>query len=288
MTPAMTTTTVQKSHLQTLVDFDEYTRLMEAALKAAIVSDEPGRLVRFFARYIAWNGYFGCSVASLAGKIGCARHLFTDPAEPFLPAADRNVLVASYIFDAARDEFDDHSTRARDPHRSLAQAFLKGIVQTTMPGADMATLNALAAEPAWLKALNQGVLRGYGGGQDDSLASIFHAMGYHLGSELLADREFTVIGATLREAGGGLAERLFHTEVDIGSTKHKALSWVGIHSGEGGAVEADHFEWATQGVNAAFDFIDPAQRAAMLAQVEQGFAAFAQDHRIFFDNVNIS
>ena len=43
-------------------------------------------------------------------------------------------------------EFDDHSTRARDPHRSLAQAFLKGIVQTTMPGADMATLNALAVD----------------------------------------------------------------------------------------------------------------------------------------------
>ena len=58
-------------------------------------------------RAVASTGAAIGSVASLAGKIGCARHLFTDPAEPFLPAADRNVLVASYIFDAARDEFDD-------------------------------------------------------------------------------------------------------------------------------------------------------------------------------------
>lgn len=282
----MTPMNVQKAHLETLVDFDEYTRLMKDSLQAANVAGEPEKLVRFFARYIAWNGYFGCSVASLAGKIGCARHLFIDPAEPFKPAADRNMLIASYIFDAARDEFDDGSTKKRDPHRSLAQAFLKGIVKNTMPEADAEALNALVAEPDWLESLNLGVMRGYGGDQENTMDVIFRAMGYHLGSELLADREFTVIGQALREVGGDLHKRMLATEVQIGKATHRAAAWVGIHSSDGGAVEADHFAWATEGVNAAFDCIDPSLRPAMLEKVEQGFIAFAQDHRTFFDNVN--
>ena len=72
MTPSMTSTTVQKSHLQTLVDFDEYTRLMEAALKAAIVSGEPAFVWLSYLFFCSCfcvfhlNVYFKCPFGSAA------------------------------------------------------------------------------------------------------------------------------------------------------------------------------------------------------------------------------
>ena len=277
---------ITEAHLRDIVGFEEDRLLIRRALSDALAANDPEQLVRFFARYISWNGFFGAGVATLAGKIARARRLLVDPAETFLPAADRSVLVASYFFDAARDEFDDHESSERDPHRNLAQAFLKGLVQHALPAATPAQNNALCADPLWLTALNGAVATGYGAYRADDLPTLFSAMGYHLGSEVLADQEFSIIDDILSTQSSELVRKLQATKVQIGPGTHNAYIWIKIHSGTGGAAEADHFAWATQGVNLALQYVDESLREDLRRQTERGFLAFANDQREFFNQVN--
>lgn len=282
-------TDITRKELESLVSFSQQEALVVNALNTAF-ADPIGR-VRFLGRYTSWNGFFGSGVATLAGKIGRSRGLFLDPAQPVHALADRAVFVASFFFDAARDEFDDRDTVHRDTHRCLAQSTLKGLIDFEMErGADelqsAPKINALLDDPDWLTALNARVARGYGSRTSDDLPSIFHAIGYHLGSELLADREFSLIDETLRSSSPELTAYLQSTQVDVAGQSHLAYQWIGIHSGHGGGAEADHFDWATQGVKLAFRFVPAAQHIALKTQLHAGFRAFAQDHREFFERTN--
>lgn len=282
-------TDITREELESLVSFSAQEELVVGALKAAF-ADPVGR-VRFLGRYTSWNGFFGSGVATLAGKIGRCRRAFLDPGQPVHALADRSVYVASFFFDAARDEFDDRDTVHRDTHRCLAQSTLKGLIDFEMQKGiesldSVSKINALLDEPEWLNALNMRVAKGYGSQSVDDLPSIFHAIGYHLGSELLADREFSIIDETLRTTAAELTAYLQATKVDIAGQSHIAYQWVGIHSGHGGGAEADHFDWATQGVKLALRFVPAEQHAALKANLHEGFRAFAKDHREFFERTN--
>ena len=122
----MTETTVELSDLQRLCDFASREALVRDKLREAFA--DPVRRVRFLGRYTSWNGFFGSGVATLSGKIGRCRGLLLAPAQPIKSLADRSVYVASFFFDAARDEFDDRDTVHRDTHRCLAQSTLKGLI----------------------------------------------------------------------------------------------------------------------------------------------------------------
>jgi hypothetical protein len=279
---------INRGELESLVNFSAQERLVYEAISQALA--DPQQRLRFLGRYTSWNGLFGSGVAALAGKIGRSRRLFLDPDEPIHALADRSVYVGSFFFDAARDEFDDHDSVHRDTHRCLAQATLKALLQleaTQLPAlADARSVNALLAEPEWLLQLNHKVARGYGAHSEDDLAAIFHAIGYHLGSELLADREFSIIDETLRRAAPELVQHLLTTRIAIAGQEHVAYHWIAIHSGHGGGAEADHFEWATQGARLALRFTPEADHAALKHALIEGFIAFAHDHRRFFEQVN--
>jgi hypothetical protein len=282
-------TSITLSELHALCDFDARETLVRDTLRAAF--KEPVARVRFLGRYTSWNGFFGSGVATLSGKIGRCRGLFLDPQQPIRALADRSVYVASFFFDAARDEFDDRDTVHRDTHRCLAQSTLKGLIdQAAKSGALAGTeaTNALLAEPDWLHALNRRVASGYGAARPDDLATVFHCIGYHLGSELLADQEFSTIDATLRAEAPALVEELKTAKVNIAGQEHVAYQWISIHSGHGGGAEADHFEWATQGARLAFRFVPEAQHAALKQDLQRGFQSFAADHLEFFQRVNES
>lgn len=280
-------TDITVAELKSLCDFDGQSAAVRSALAAAL--DEPVARVRFLGRYASWNGFFGSGVATLAGKIGRSRGLFADPAQPLRALADRSVYVASYFFDAARDEFDDRDTVHRDTHRCLAQSMLKGLIDhEAANGAlgDGIDLNVLLDEPLWLKALNDRVAVGYGAGTPDDLPSVFASIGYHLGSELLADQEFSIIDRTLRELAPALVTHLQDTTVNIAGQDHRAYQWISIHSGHGGGAEADHFEWATQGARLALRFVPARYHDDLRRQLHLGFQSFARDHREFFERVN--
>lgn len=283
--------TVTVDELKGLIDFEARERLVRDALGRAL-ADPIGR-VRFLGRYASWNGYFGSGVATLSGKLGRCRGLFLDPDQPVHALADRSVYVASYFFDAARDEFDDRDTVHRDTHRCLAQSTLKGLIDFEAERGraelrDVEALNALLEPPLWLKALNDRVAIGYGAGSPDDWPTVFTCIGYHLGSELLADQEFSIIDESLRQQAPELVEHLAATTVQIAGQAHVAYQWIAIHSGHGGGAEADHFEWATQGARLAFRFVPERHHADLRRQMHHGFLAFAQDHGEFFHQVNLA
>lgn len=254
-------------------------------------STEDGTL-RFLFRYAQWNGYFGSGVASLAGKVGRSRKLFREEGRDPFPLSDRSALVASYIFDAARDEFDDSSTNQRDSHRTLGQATVLGAVEFFHPSWLLKVGREAAekglSEPMWLRGLYARVAQGYGNGSPDDHAGCFRAIGFHLGSEVLADAEFSIIDEALREKQPGLVEFLKGHTVEISGVNHNCYHWLAIHSGhlDGGGVEADHFEWALQGANFALEYIPKDLRVEAFHQIHQGFRQFAGDHAEFFDRVN--
>jgi hypothetical protein len=278
---------VPLQELQALCDFSVRENMVRNTLRKALA--DPVTRLRFLGNYTSWNGFFGSGVATLSGKIGRCRGLFLDPAQPIRSLADRSVYVASFFFDAARDEFDDRDTVHRDTHRCLAQSTLKGLIDfgARQGGPDApAAINALLDEPQWLQRLNTRVATGYGAARPDDLETVFACIGYHLGSELWADQEFSIIDATLREEAPDLVDYLKSAHINISGQDHVAYQWIAIHSGHGGGAEADHFEWATQGARLAFRFVPTERHETLKHHLHEGFLEFAQDHREFFERVN--
>ncbi len=115
-------------------------------------------VLRFFTQYAGWNGYFANGVAALASLIGDSQDHFQESG--FARAvADRSNYVASFIFDAARDEYDDHISPLRDTHRCMAQASL--ISMAKFYGLGNEVLNE--PDPPALSEVCDGVMSGYRG-----------------------------------------------------------------------------------------------------------------------------
>lgn len=237
------------------------------------------RLGWFIRCYADWNATFASGVTALTSIIGQNRKLFANPEVP-AAISDRSILIASYIFDAARDEYDDGVMKHRDPHRSLAQA-------TLMATADITNNQAIlhAAEPDWLFQYRRLVIDGYSGAQTVSPANVFYGMGYHLGSELLADQEFSKIDGFMREKFNSIVQKLMRTTVNIHGAEHRCYAWIGIHSGGGGGVEMDHFDAGLDAANLAFKYLNhnlltPEQASDALLR---GFKQFAIEQQEFFN-----
>jgi len=288
--------------LQTRYDFPSCDGRVKDTIEAAMDAG-PASFLRFLYRYAEWNGFFGSGVATLAGKVGRSRGLFMDPEETITPLADRGVLVAAYVFNAARDEFDDSGTEALDTHRCLAQAMLKGSVEYLTPGSFVTRaedgtavqapfgwadgeLDELLDIPIWLQGLCDQVAVGYGNGSPDDRPSIFRAMGYHMGSEVLAAKEFTQIDMSFRARMMDMVEYLERNEVTFNSQSYQCYYWIRIHSDLGGAVESAHFEDALRAIRYALGFVPEEDRDALRYQALLGFDDFAADHAGFFRMVN--
>lgn len=260
-----------------LVDFSAADSRVQNRLDSLKTGEE---LVRFFARYASWNGRFANGVSALVAMIGESRELFREKGYP-RAVSDRSNYIASFIFDAARDEFDDHINPARDPHRSMAQAELICMNEFYKLGDSVLD----EADPLQLNMVNDSVMKGYAGGASPSGLTarvVFAGMGYHLGSELLADREFSIIDKHLRATHANLVEHLLHSTVELTGDKHRCYAWIGVHSGEGGGVEADHFDFALSGVRAAFKYLVGNVGSTALLGLTEGFRAFERDHQRFF------
>lgn len=275
--PAAPAALVSEATLRALVDFDAASQRVRDRL--AQLTDGP-QLLRFFVQYASWNGHFANGVSALSSLLGSSRNLFREDGFP-RAVADRSNYIASYFFDAARDEYDDHINPARDSHRCMAQAAL--ISMKDYFGLGDAALEE--DEPADLLAVNDGVMAGYTGQPataDGRAAQAFWAIGYHLGSELLADQEFSLIDEHLRQHQAALVHHLMRSTVQLAGGTHRCYAWVGVHSGHGGGVEADHFDYALQGAHSALRFLVGGDSAAAVRALQDGFCAFERDHARFF------
>jgi hypothetical protein len=199
-------------------------------------------------RYIHFNSIFASSVTSLAGEIAARQDLFRDADEPVGIIADRSTEVAADIFFAAIDEFGGHITNHRKTHRALAQAMLK--TSGTFFGFDPAQINNTVNLNESTCAAIHRVREGYGVNQVMDHHKLFSAIGFHLGSEALADQEFRILDNFLRAEQPDLVEHLESTDVNIGGARYSAYYWVRIHT----SVEARHFAVAAKGANRALRY----------------------------------
>src|SRR5258708_11668383 len=182
---------ITRDDLQPVLAVHQGTQALRGAVEGA---GPPPHLLSVIARYIQFNSAFGPGLANLAGEIAARQGLFQDPEEVVRILADRAAEVEADFFYAAVDEFDDRATPWRDTHRTLAQATLKGM--GSFFGYTPAQLNdVLHVNPATEDAMDL-VWEGYGVGAGLEEARLFRAMGFHTGSEILADQEFVVLDKT--------------------------------------------------------------------------------------------
>jgi hypothetical protein len=208
----------------------------------------PARLLTVLGRYVQFNSAFGPGLANLSGEIAARQGLFRDPEEPVHILADRASEVAADFFYAAVDEFDDRATAWRDTHRTLAQATVKGMGRFF--GYEPADLNdVIRINPATDEAMAL-VFEGYGVGARLEEERLFSGMGFHVGSEILADQEFVIIDRVLRAKRPEMVAALEAMRIELLEAKHNAYYWIRIHTG----VEAEHFDAALKGVNNALRF----------------------------------
>jgi len=258
---------IQREDLQPVLSAHRGNEALVAALEQA---EAPERLISVLGRYIQFNSAFGAGLANLAGEIAARQGLFQDPDESLHIAADRAAEVASDFFYAAVDEFDDRATPWRDTHRTLAQATLKGL-GTCFGYSDERLNDVVRINPATRTAMDE-VWEGYGIGARLDEPRLFSGMGFHTGSEILADQEFVLIDRHLRQRRADLVRSLEALRVPILGQQHNAYYWIRIHTG----VEAEHFDAALKGVNNALRFYAGAQEpAAVKRDILAGFSRFA-------------
>jgi len=250
----------------------------------ANTSTEPTKFVTFMNNYTKWNGQFAGGVASLTSLISQNPHYFKEPGFPS-DLADRATFVASFIFDAARDEYNDSAQAHRDPHRILAQATLMGMQAFY----DLPDTVFEQGTQTWLRFLSHNVIDGYVGGMTtpNDIYAVFRGLGYHLGSELLADREFSIIDNHFRTMHPELFEFMKRKTIKIADMTHRAYAWIGIHSGLGGGVETDHYDFGLQGGAVALKYLHDADYSACVNGIYEGFKRFDEDHKYFFEAAQV-
>jgi hypothetical protein len=263
----MTAPRIDKVDLEPFVAGHRGNQALVAAFERA---QSPPALLSVLGRYIQFNSAFGAGVANLAGEIAARQELFRDPDEPVRLLSDRAAEVAADFFYAAIDEFDDRLTPWRDTHRTLAQATLKATASYL--GLAPESLDAVVhLNEATRDGLRQ-VWEGYGVGSRLSDRQLFAAMGFHTGSEILADQEFTLIDRHLRERRAEMVRALEAAKVELQGQKHDAYYWIRIHTG----VEAEHFDAALKGANKALAYYaGPDDPQDVKGWILEGFARFA-------------
>lgn len=249
--------------------------MLRAALGSA---GEAPALLSVLGRYIQFNSAFGAGVANLAGEIAARQGLFRDASEPVTILADRAAEVGSDFFYAAVDEFDDRATPWRDTHRTLAQATLKGM--GAFFGYRPEQLNGvIRLNAATQRAMDQ-VWEGYGVGARLEDRRLFQAMGFHTGSEILADQEFVIIDSTFKATRPDMVTALEAMRVEMLGERHNAYYWIRIHTG----VEAEHFDAALKGANKALAYYaGPGDPAEVKTWILEGFSRFAEVQGAFME-----
>jgi hypothetical protein len=258
---------VAREDLTPVLDSHHGNEALKAAFEGATA---PAHLLSVLGRYVQFNSAFGPGLANLAGEIAARQGLFRDADEPVRILADRASEVAADFFYAAVDEFDDRATAWRDTHRTLAQATVKGMGRFF--GYEPAQLNEVIRINRATDVAMPRVFEGYGLGARLEEDRLFRGMGFHVGSEILADQEFVIIDRVFRTQKPEMVAALEAMKVEVLNEKHNAYYWIRIHTG----VEAEHFDAALKGVNNALRFYSgEVEPARVKSWILDGFRQFA-------------
>ncbi len=199
----------------------------------------PDNLVKFFRYFTLYNLGFPGGVASLAGAFHIRSDIFRDPTDPIADNADRSSIIASKIIFAAEDEFATRNRTVRITHRYLAQEVLATAMR--FAGLTPADFNARFKNDNEYAEKARALEGGYRIFNLNDEANLFSALGFHLGSERLADIEFNAVHLMLEK---NFPDFVKTAKATIGSHGLPVYGWISTHT----SVEVDHYLY---GVKAA-------------------------------------
>lgn len=269
--------TFSEDFFHDLFDFGQIERTVTSTLRLAV--KDPIALYLFFQRYSYFNGYASAMIARLASTIGLSRYTFSNPELTVKEEADRGMDIAAQVMSAAADE----GANGTPVHRALAQLTVKTVGDYAELSDD--ERNEFAKIPDWLKQIIRDVISIYEGKIDDE-ASLIKAMGFHVASEMLGDREYALLDMIVRHENKGIGfDRYLQQKakpVLIDDHRYTPWSWIVIHSKhDGSGVEAEHSEFAISALNMAVRY-GSASEKQMKAWAEEGFKAFVElQQRLF-------
>jgi hypothetical protein len=251
---------------------------IEATIELA--ASDPVKLYYFMQRYAYFNSYAGSLVARLASSIGISYQLFRQNEVAVIDQSDRGLEIAAKVLAATIDEHADAGAQ-QVPHRTLAQITLKAVSEYAKLGDN--ELNEIAQAPDWMQAIITDLINGYQGKIDD-LEAIVTALGFHIGSELLADREYSLIDKVVRytNRGSGFDSWLQGKQVEVGGKRLSPWYWIVVHGKHNASgVEADHFELALDALNLLAEY-RPESNEQIWQWASRGFLDFAElQQRLF-------
>jgi hypothetical protein len=261
-------------------DFSVLDRTVKSTVRLA--AQNPRSLYLFFQRYSHFNGYASAVISRLASSIGLSRYLFNNSELVVIEEADRGMEIAAHVLSAAADE----GANDTPVHRALAQLTLKTV-------GNYANLsdnerNHIAQIPDWLDTLVKDVVAGYEG-TPGNVKTLVKAMGFHLASEMLGDREYSLIDEVIRydNRGNGFDRYLRETAkpVKIHGHSYTPWSWILIHSRhDGTGVEVEHSEYALTALNLAVRFGTESEQQ-LVAWAMEGYGHFVQLQQRLFQEI---
>lgn len=269
--------TFSEEFFQDLFDFEQIENTVTSTLR--LVVKDPISLYLFFQRYSHFNGYASAMIARLASTIGLSRYTFSNSELIVKEESDRGMDIAAQVMSAAADE----GVNGTPVHRALAQLTVKTVGDYAELNED--DRNKFANIPDWLKQIVTEVISIYEGKIDDE-ASMVKAMGFHMASEMLGDREYALLDMIVRYENKGLGfDRYLQQKakpVLINDHRYTPWSWIVIHSKhDGSGVEAEHSEYAVNALNMAVRYGSVSEKQ-MKAWAEEGFRAFVElQQRLF-------
>lgn len=250
---------------------------VEAALEVAATN--PEALYYFMQRYAHFNGFAGSLVARLASSIGISRDMFNQSGVAVTDQADRGLDIAAKVLAATIDEHAD--TAQQVTHRKLAQATVTAI-------GDYAGLNDSDREkiseiPEWLKPILTDTVNGYQG-EIGNLEALVTAVGFHIASETLADREYALLDKVIRHnhKGEGFDAYLQGKQVEIAGKRLSPWYWIVVHGKHNSVgVEAEHSELAVEALNLMVEY-RPESAETLFGWASAGFLKFVELQQQFF------
>ncbi len=230
----------------------------------------PLDLLRILANYIHFNAIFGSGVASLAGAIGVRQDLFQNQSASMKSLADCSVEIAARIFYAAIEEFGSPT------HRAMAKATLIGAAKIL--DFDLSTIQIWT----FTKIGMERVKFGYGSARRLEEEGLFHGIGFHIGSERLADGEFPILDEYLRAKQARLVQRLLRTRINFDGCLIPAYRWIQLHT----TVEAEHADKALEAANLALSsYAGEKNREQVKQWICEGIEDFSRTQTKFMETL---
>jgi hypothetical protein len=261
-----------------LFDRQKNNSSIEATIELAAL--DPTKLYCFMQRYAYFNSFAGSLVARLASSIGLSYELFRQPKVAVTEQSDRGLEIAAKVLAATIDEHADAGAQ-QVPHRTLAQATLQAIGDYAE--LSEAELNKMAQAPNWMETIVEDLIAGYQG-KIDNLEALVTALGFHVGSEMLADQEYSLIDKVVRHTnrGSGFDAWLQGKQVSVKGKRLSPWYWIVVHGKHNSSgVEAEHFQLALDALNLLAQY-RPESGELILKWASKGFLDFADlQQRLF-------